>query len=63
MLAGDLFVEKDPVLRRAIWRPGWEIYYPKGNADPDYAILRFQPRYGRGWNGSDVYSFALRGES
>ncbi len=24
MLAGDLAVDEDPVLRRELWRPGWE---------------------------------------
>ncbi len=63
MLAGDLAVEEDPALRRMLWREGWEIYYPAGYTDPDYTILRFEPRYGRGWNGGANYFFALEGES
>ena len=59
MLAGDLAIEEDPALRRTLWRKGWEIYYPAGYTDPGYTILRFEPRYGRGWNGGADYSFAL----
>ena len=60
MLAGDLTFDEDPVLRRELWRPGWETYYPAGPEDPDYTILRFDSRYGRGWNGSVNYFFDLR---
>lgn len=60
MLGGDLIVDEDPVLRRELWRPGWETYYPAGPGDPDYTILRFEARYGRGWNGNVNYSFDLR---
>ncbi|MEW6366405.1 MAG: pyridoxamine 5'-phosphate oxidase family protein [Acidobacteriota bacterium] len=63
MLAGDLTIEEDPALRRTLWRPGWEIYYPAGYTDPDYTILRFEPRYGRGWNGSANYFLALQEQS
>ena len=60
MLAGELTIEEDPVLRRELWRPGWETYYPAGPGDPDYTVLRFDPLYGRGWNGSVNYFFDLR---
>ena len=62
MLAGDLAVDEDPVLRRELWRPGWETYYPAGPEDPDYTVLRFDSRYGRGWNGSVNYFFDLSGK-
>jgi len=62
MLAGDLTVDEDPVLRRELWRSGWETYYPAGPEDPDYTVLRFDPLYGRGWNGSANYFFDLRGK-
>ncbi len=62
MLAGELAIDADPVLRRALWRPGWETYYPAGPEDPDYTVLRFESHYARGWNGSVIYSFDLRGE-
>lgn len=62
MLAGDLTVDEDPVLRRELWRPGWETYYPAGPEDPDYTVLRFDSRYGRGWNSSVNYFFDLSGK-
>jgi len=30
-----------------IWRPGDEMYYPKGVTDSDYCVLRFTAQQGR----------------
>jgi general stress protein 26 len=42
-LQGRLELVEDPALKAALWQPGWEMYYPAGVGDPDYAVLRFRP--------------------
>jgi general stress protein 26 len=59
MLAGRLEIVEDPAVRRALWRKGWEIYYPAGVDDPDYTALKFQASYGKGWHHSRNYSFRI----
>jgi general stress protein 26 len=43
MLGGDMEVIHDPQHKRRLWQPGWEMYYPQGADDPDYAVLRLRP--------------------
>lgn len=43
MLGGDMEIIDDPALKRRLWQPGWELYYPLGADDPDYAVLRLRP--------------------
>jgi general stress protein 26 len=49
----------DPEAREAIWVQGWEMYYPKGRTDPDYAILRIDPIRARGWSGMAPFDVEL----
>lgn len=46
-LTGDLDEERSPAIRERLWQKGWEIYYPGGPGDEDYAILRMVPTGGR----------------
>ncbi|MEN6389281.1 MAG: pyridoxamine 5'-phosphate oxidase family protein [Syntrophomonas sp.] len=46
-LIGRLEEVKDEKIKRSIWQPGWEMYYPKGWEDPDYAVLRLNPHEAR----------------
>ena len=41
MLKGSMEVLEDEASKRALWRPGDVLYYPKGVTDPDYCVLRF----------------------
>lgn len=43
MLGGDMEIIDDPALKRRVWQTGWELYYPQGPDDPDYAVLRLRP--------------------
>ncbi|MBF0333718.1 MAG: pyridoxamine 5'-phosphate oxidase family protein [Alphaproteobacteria bacterium] len=43
MLGGDVEVVDDPAIKARLWRDGWEMYYPEGPTDPDYAVLRLRP--------------------
>jgi general stress protein 26 len=45
MLAGDMEIIDDAAVKGALWQPGWEIYYPGGALDPDYAVLMLNPKY------------------
>lgn len=59
MLSGRAEIAADPVLKQAIWQPGWEIYYPQGPADPDYTILRLRPLRMKGWLGDHPFDVKL----
>jgi len=61
MLAGDLHVVDDPLLRRDLWTPGWERYYPGGPDDPDHTILALLPTLVTGWHRAARFSFDPRG--
>ncbi|MDD2853771.1 MAG: pyridoxamine 5'-phosphate oxidase family protein [Desulfuromonadaceae bacterium] len=43
MLGGKMEIVTDPVIKLALWQPGWEMYYPGGVVDPEYTILCFNP--------------------
>ena len=47
MLKGQVEVLEDSESKEMIWRPGDEMYYPKGVTDPDYCVLRFTAATGR----------------
>ncbi len=47
MLKGVIEVLQDRDSKEMIWRPGDEMYYPKGVTDPDYCVLRFTAQQGR----------------
>jgi general stress protein 26 len=58
-LIGDLEVTRDAELRHALWNDGWEIYYPKGVDDPDYAVITLRPLRVEGWTGGDRMAFEV----
>lgn len=41
-LVGRLDIVTDNEIKRRLWQPGWERYYPEGPTDPDYAVLRMR---------------------
>lgn len=43
MLGGDFEIIDDKAAKRRLWQDGWELYYPQGPDDPDYAVLRLRP--------------------
>jgi pyridoxamine 5'-phosphate oxidase len=59
LLIGEIELVDDPSVRHALWTDGWEIYYPSGRDDPDYAVLRFLPHSMEGWSGSERFGFAV----
>lgn len=59
MLGGTIEVVADARLKKAFWQPGWDMYYPGGADDPDYAILSLLPVLAKGWHGSGRFDFRL----
>ncbi len=47
MLIGEMEVLEDQPSKDRLWRRGDTVYYPKGQADPDYCVLRFTAKRGR----------------
>jgi general stress protein 26 len=47
MLKGTMEVLQDSKTKKLIWKPGDELYYPKGVTDPDYCVLKFTAQTGR----------------
>lgn len=41
LFTGAMRVRDDPEARELLWREGFEVYYPKGVTDDDYAVLEF----------------------
>jgi general stress protein 26 len=56
-LSGKAVVDEEA--KAAIWVRGWERYYPQGQGDPDYTVLRIDPLRARGWYGARPFDFAL----
>jgi len=44
MLGGTIEIVDDVDLKRKIWLDWWTKYYPKGVDDPDYTLLRLNPK-------------------
>jgi general stress protein 26 len=59
MLSGDMQIVNDAELRHAIWEDGWERYYSAGPDDPDYIVLRLQPKFAQGWFQGHNFYFDL----
>ncbi len=59
MLSGRAEIVEDPVLKKALWQDGWELYYPAGPGDPDYTVIRLRPVRGKGWRGDAPFDFPL----
>jgi general stress protein 26 len=59
MLAGRVGMAADDGLKRVLWQPGWEIYFPQGVDDPDYTVLTLRPEHIRGWVGRAAFDFHL----
>jgi len=59
MFGGEIEINPDIRLKRAIWRDEMVKYYPSGYDDPDHTILRLRPRMAKGWNGQKFTTFAF----
>jgi pyridoxamine 5'-phosphate oxidase len=58
-LVGDIKVRKDKEAKEKLWRPGFEMYYPKGVTDPGYCVLELKVKGGSYYQGFDVVDFKI----
>ena len=47
MLGGSVEIVDDRELKKTIWLDWWTRYYPEGVEDPDYTLLRLEPKNAR----------------
>jgi len=44
MFGGEVDIIKDMEIKRQIWLDWWDKYYREGLEDPDYTLLRLEPK-------------------
>lgn len=57
LIQGRVDVSDDPILKADLWQEGDEAYFPQGQTDPGYAVLRFKAEKARFYedeNGKDI---------
>ena len=47
LIQGQVEVSDDPALKAALWQEGDEAYFPQGQTDPGYVVLRFRAERAR----------------
>jgi general stress protein 26 len=47
MFGGDAEIIDDMESKKAIWLDWWTRYYPKGLEDPDYILIKLEPKIAR----------------
>jgi general stress protein 26 len=47
MLGGSAEIINNMALKKSIWLDWWTRYYPEGLEDPDYTLLRMEPKNAR----------------
>jgi general stress protein 26 len=52
----------NPDIKRALWREGWEVYYPLGPGDPDFSVFDFTAIRARFYHGLAVWDLYLGGD-
>ena len=60
-LYGRLHPVEERTTKAALWKKGWEMYYPGGLEGGDFQVFRFVPERGRYYHGLRVEEFAARG--
>lgn len=41
---GKVTAIDDPALKSQYWKDEWKVYFPKGKEDPEYQLLKIQPK-------------------
>ncbi len=59
MLGGLVEIVDDIELKRKIWLDWWTRYYPEGVEDPDYTLLRLEPKNARYYHKLNQEKFKL----
>jgi general stress protein 26 len=58
-LIGDAEIVDDMEVKRALWAPEWEFYYPLGVEDPDFTVLALRPARARYYHRLDGCEWGL----
>jgi general stress protein 26 len=58
-LRGTLDEVADPAVKKAVWKPDWEMYYAGGFEGGDFSLFRFRPRAARYYHGMKVVEFGF----
>lgn len=59
MLGGLVEIVDDIEIKKAIWLDWWTKYYPEGLEDPDYTLLRLEPKNARFYYKLNQVNFEL----
>jgi general stress protein 26 len=59
MLGGSVEIVDDKELKKTIWLDWWTRYYPEGVEDPDYTLLRLEPKNTRYYHKLNHAKFEL----
>lgn len=54
-LTGPAEILTDPNLRKTLWDEAWRVYFPMGDSDPNYVLLRIKPTEAQGWWGREKF--------
>lgn len=57
MVRGRVSEVTDAAIRKAIWVPEWDMYYPGGIDGGDFSLLLFMPELVRYYHGLEVHEF------
>jgi general stress protein 26 len=63
MLSGKMEIENDPEIKKLLWQPNWDIYYPRGMTDPDYTVLKLEPGIIKAYGNLNVYTIQPDGKN
>ncbi len=58
-LTGPVEILTDTNLRKTLWDEAWRIYFPMGDSDPNYVVLRIKPTEAEGWWGREKFRLTL----
>ena len=59
MFSGKMEIIEKAESKKIIWHDDWVKYGVSGYDDPDNAVLKLRPSFGRGWNQSTTYRFEI----
>ena len=62
MFGGDAEIIDDIELKKEIWLDWWTKYYPEGIEDPDYSLLKLNPKNARFYHRLNKVQFLPGGE-
>jgi general stress protein 26 len=52
------FIE-DEKIKKNIWEDDWDKYYPQGLNDPDYTLIKFNPKKAKFYSALQIHTLQL----